>query len=423
MASNQGCRLCQAAGEPGEGHNARSCPRRPPAAEPVPSSPAPADESEDEGADLVAVDLYCHAIGRHRPFTAPEERRAAEEIERREHALWEQVLAFPPALPHLQDFAAQAFPNARAAWFAPCPADERGQRARDLRAADLDQDLLRVVLGLLRRPPADLVAAKGFDAYRAAVGGAHAHAAAARDAFLSANLRLVVSIATTFQGRGLAFEDLIQEGNLGLMRALGRFEVQRGLKFSTFASWWIRCAILRAIADHKQDVRVPVHTQQDQGALGQARRVLASQLGRLPTEEELAAELRMKPEKLARIRVPSGTLSLESTVVGRDGDQMLADVLRAEAAHPIEGIAAERWRAAIGPLLAGLAPIEREVILRRFGLDGQPPRTLAETALSLPEKMRRREDGEPLSRERMRQIERGAIEKLRDVVSQSWRWT
>ena len=225
----------------------------------------------------------------------------------------------------------------------------------------------------------------------------------ARDHLLQANLRLVVSIAKRYAGRGMPFLDLVQEGNLGLIRAVEGFDYARGFKFSTYATWWIRQAISRAMADQSRTIRVPAHVVEAMSCVARMRRELTLELGREPSAQEVAVAAGLTPERLVELATYGRDPVSLHTPLGEDEGTELGDVIEdtgsavasevAEAHHLCDQI----WQ-----VLHTLSPRERDVIIRRFGLNGERPLTFEEIA-TLQE----------VSRERIRRIETTALSKLR----------
>ncbi len=226
---------------------------------------------------------------------------------------------------------------------------------------------------------------------------------AARTALTDANLRLVVSVARRYSNRGVPLIDLIQEGNLGLLRAVEKFDWRRGFKFSTYATWWIRQAVSRAIADDARTIRIPVHLYDVVNRMARISSQLHQELGREPTDEEIGAALQMSPERVRElIQVLPQPISLDG-FIGEDQDTRLSDVVADEGAISLEFVAEQRLLAdQIRDTLLTLTPRERKVIERRFGLGDDNDDTL--TAIG-------REIG--VTRERIRQIESTALRKLR----------
>jgi len=263
---------------------------------------------------------------------------------------------------------------------------------------DISDDLVRMYLREIGKIPLITAEEEVALAKRIAKGDK-----AAKDALAEANMRLVVSIAKKYTGRGLDLLDLIQEGNTGLLRAVEKFDYTKGFKFSTYATWWIRQAITRAIADQARVIRIPVHMVETINKLIRTQRRLTQELGREPLPEELATEMDMDVDKVNHIlKISQDTTSLDATV-GEDEDSSLGDFIKDEDnITPEEAAAYQLLKGHIDETLGLLTPREQKILRMRFGLENGRSHTLEEVG---------QEFG--VTRERIRQIEAKALAKLR----------
>ena len=360
-----------------------------------------------------------------------EEFTSAREIEALEIMLWEAVLSHAQAIERILE-AVAAVPDfvmpveaktlRRIAGERDAKAFTRAsaRAARKLRASDVDHLFIEAALGAIDRMTLGIgvrgnsVGALGARAKVAEwlrrVQAANRAAADARNDFVKANLRLVVSIARRFNHGRMALADLIQEGNLGLMKAVERYDYRRGFRFSTYASWWIRHAISRALADKGREVRLPVHMIDAQHRLTKARRQLTGKLGRQPTTEELAEATNMPADKVEKMRswLLEQSISIDKPV-GDDEGRVLGEVLEdpdREPSSPTEDLEWEALTTEVRELLRELRPIEADILRQRFGLGTEQELTLKEIG-----------DKYNLSRERIRQLQEQALAKMRRALA------
>jgi RNA polymerase primary sigma factor len=279
--------------------------------------------------------------------------------------------------------------------------EKRKQRKkeREVDLLEISNDSVRMYLSEIGRVPL-IDAKKEVELARRIRKGD----AAAKQQLAEANLRLVVSIAKKYIGRGLSFLDLIQEGNIGLFRAVEKFDPERGFKFSTYATWWIRQAITRAIADQARTIRIPVHMVETINKLTHTQRRLVQELGREPTLEELAVEMEMDIKKVQHIqKISQDIVSLEAPV-GSEEDSKLGDFIEdEEAVNPFEATNRQLKKENVHSMLDFLTPRERKIIEMRFGLRDGVGHTLEEVGLEFG-----------VTRERIRQIEAKVLQKMRD---------
>ncbi len=280
-------------------------------------------------------------------------------------------------------------------------AEAERERAWESAEAEISTDTLQLFLKDIGKVPL-LTAAQEVELAKRIERGDHG----AKQAMVEANLRLVVSIAKRYRNQGLPFLDLIQEGTIGLVRAAEKFDWRKGFKFSTYATWWIRQAVARAIADKGRTIRMPVHVVEKLNKIGRSERKLRAELAREPTAEEIARDLDLAIEEVEQIKRSAQTpVSLEKPV-GDEEESEFGHFLTDES-EPLPDEAAEvtMRREALRSILGALSPRERQVLELRYGLDGRQPRTLDEVGRAFN-----------VTRERIRQIEHQSLKKLRALA-------
>ncbi|HTM19861.1 MAG TPA: sigma-70 family RNA polymerase sigma factor [Kofleriaceae bacterium] len=419
--------------------------------------PSAADGDQEVGTDALAEALGEGRVRKLRPRDAStflakyfrdmatldvlepqQEFVAARELEHLETCVWQAILSWPPAADTvigvvetcLENTVAEFRPLRRAAADlrrAPTKATQSryqkaaGKCAAVLQALDTDKIYVDAVLAELARIERSSSArpvrgrqpfatgSRAFAEWNARIRRATRQAGSARNEFVEANLRLVVSIARRFNHGRMALADLIQEGNIGLMKAVERYDYRRGFRFSTYASWWIRHAISRALADKGREVRLPVHMIDAQHRLAKAKRELQAKLGRQPTTDELAAATNLAPDKIEKMRsyLAEQPFSLDRPVNDEDGRHFIEFIHdpTADDKNPAETMAIESLSDEVRTLLAELKPIEADILRQRFGFDDDRELTLKEIGAKYN-----------LSRERIRQLQEQALSKMRRAL-------
>jgi RNA polymerase primary sigma factor len=368
-----------------------------------------------------------------------EEFVAARDIEALELLVWERALTYPPLCEHLlatiEPQLESPLTELRGLRRASAEMRRSATKANEtklhrqarkvavkLREVDNDRVLSEMVLAELDRIARGLVTRSGgkrlrvsptsgaFRTYYRRVRQSSRGAAEARNSFVRANLRLVVSIARRFNHGRMALADLIQEGNLGLMKAVERYDYRRGFRFSTYASWWIRHAISRALADKGREVRLPVHMIDAYHRISKATRELTAKLGRQPTVEEIGKAANLAAGKIEKMRtyLVDQSFSLDKPVNDEDGRNLLEYLQdpNAEENSPVENLASEAVTEEMRRVLSDLKPIEADILRKRFGLDDDQELTLKEIGQEYN-----------LSRERIRQLQEQALWKMRRALA------
>ncbi len=382
-----------------------------------------------------SLEVYCRDVAAQGLLTADDEVRLAREIEALDIRAWELAFSYPAAVGYVVDVLERCIENAlrgfrslRRAAAAARRTRRKAERDRlskaahrvaaELRKLDLDRRYRDAVVAELRRcargdrtgaGPARLPfvpRSHGFGRYLARIEEAVASADRLRARFVEANLRLVLAVARRYDLGAMPFSDLVQEGNLGLMKAVDRFDYSRGLRFSTYATWWIRHNVGRAIAEKARTIRLPVHVVETRQRLARIEQSLSASLGRRATTDELASAAQVSASKIEDLagQVPQYGMSLDQPVSG-DVERPRLEVFRdphLDQPTPFDALASKRRARLVERLVSELRPVEADVVRQRYGLDGDSERTLQDIATQYG-----------LSRERIRQIQADALAKLR----------
>jgi RNA polymerase primary sigma factor len=387
-----------------------------------------------------ALAAYFHDMAAHEVLGADDEIRLAREIEELDVEVWAALLSYAPTTDYVVRLVEKCLDNSLADFKALRAAAASARKSRSksaqrtlegaafavapqVRALDQDHRFCDIVMAELHRvaesaKPGKLPFSAKAPAYRRYLGDVERltrKAQRSRQAFITANLRLVVSVARRFYQGGMGLADLIQEGNLGLMKAVNRFDYRRGFRFSTYATWWIRHTVGRAVANKGSAVRVPVHLSDMVSRVQRIRRELATQLQRDPTLNEVAEAANIKPSRIEEMerQIPKHPVYLDQEL-GDDSSKSRLDVFRdpqTEERTALDTLCEQSRAELVVDLIASLRPVEADIIRQRFGLgDEERELTLQEIA-----------DQYGLSRERIRQIQQEALAKLRKAMTRAER--